>query len=73
MFLAGGKYRYVFENADAIIPFVGYRNENFKISYSYDVTISKLGVGKSAGAHEIAMELRFCPKTRTVEIVCPRW
>lgn len=58
---------------DALIFLVGFEYDKFKFGYSYDVTISKQGVG-TGGSHEISYALRFnCiqPKIRLKEIVCP--
>lgn len=68
-FVAGLWYR----NNDAVIILIGLHNRNFKLGYSYDVTISRLS-GNTAGAHEISFQVKLnCKKKgkkyRTV--VCP--
>lgn len=55
-FVAGLWYR----NGDAVIALIGIQNKNFKIGYSYDVTVSKLS-GNTAGSHEISIQIQtFC-------------
>ena len=45
-------------NRDAIIGGIGLASENFKISYSYDMTLSKLS-RYTSGSHEIVLTLKF--------------
>jgi type IX secretion system PorP/SprF family membrane protein len=52
--VVGMWYRHCFGNPDAAIFLVGYQQKNYKIEYSYDYTVSRLGIG-SGGAHEISM------------------
>ncbi len=62
-----------YRNKDAFIATVGIETDNFKIGYSYDVTLSRLGIA-SGGAHEVSMGIVFpCkPKKRTFRTVsCP--
>jgi type IX secretion system PorP/SprF family membrane protein len=68
-FVAGLWYR----NQDAVIALVGLQNNNFKVGYSYDVTVSDLA-GSTAGAHEISVQLQFECKTKRKKyrtISCP--
>ena len=78
----GLAYRRGFNNSDAIILLMGYEfnqpsNSFFRkvrIGYSYDLTVSKLGVS-SGGAHEISirMQLPCIVKTPgTSPIPCPQ-
>ena len=47
-------------NNEAVIGLVGVSLENgLDIGYSYDVTISKLGLKNSGGAHEISLTYTF--------------
>ena len=50
-FNAGVWYR----NRDAFILTFGLNTGKFKVGYSYDVTVSKLGNGISGGSHEVSM------------------
>ena len=49
------------------------RKDFFKIAYSYDVTVSNLGVQRTAGAHELSLEFSFCSKNAQQNLVCPRF
>ncbi|MCO6460425.1 MAG: PorP/SprF family type IX secretion system membrane protein [Saprospiraceae bacterium] len=51
-------YRHGFKNPDAAIATIGYNTGPFKIAYSYDATISSLGIN-SGGAHEISLSYIF--------------
>lgn len=42
-------------NHDAIAFLVGVHTGPYKIGYSYDFTISKLGIGNTGGSHEISL------------------
>ena len=55
LFLLGGWYRHSFGNADAFIMSVGVRSGIFKISYSFDLTISELSISRTAGSHELGV------------------
>lgn len=62
-----------YRNQDAFIVLIGFQTKNFKMGYSYDVTVSKLA-NVSAGSHEVTMQLQFeCkPKKRKFRTVsCP--
>ncbi len=62
-----------YRNQDAFIVLIGLQTKNFKVGYSYDVTVSKLA-NVSAGSHEVTMQLQFeCkPKKRKFRTVsCP--
>ena len=68
-FVAGLWYR----NSDAVIALVGIQYDNFKVGYSYDVTVSKLA-GNTAGAHEISVQIQFECKAKRKKyrtISCP--
>ncbi len=54
----GAWYRHTFSNADAAIFLIGFNQSIFKIGYSYDFTISRLG-SESNGSHEISILLNF--------------
>lgn len=57
---------------DAVAFLLGYNHNNLSVAYSYDFTVSRLGVG-SGGSHEIALIYKFkieIPK-RYRAIPCP--
>lgn len=54
VFFLGTWYRHANTNPDAVIFSAGVRQGGFKIGYSFDLTISKLGIN-SGGAHEIGI------------------
>jgi type IX secretion system PorP/SprF family membrane protein len=62
-----------YRNKDAFIVLIGINTQNFKIGYSYDVTVSKL-TNQSGGSHEVSLGINFnCkPKKRTFRTIsCP--
>ncbi len=58
VFFTGLWYRDTATNGDAAIASLGVRSGMFKISYSYDLTVSGLGVN-SGGSHEIGIIFNF--------------
>lgn len=61
---AGLYYRNAFHNPDAIILSLGMNYENIRAGYSYDATISKLGLG-TGGTHEIYLSVVLQPEPET--------
>lgn len=67
-----------YQNNDALILLFGYQFRNFKIGYSYDITISRL-IANTLGSHEISLIYEFNQdqklhkKTRKVIIPCPKY
>jgi type IX secretion system PorP/SprF family membrane protein len=62
-----------YRDRDAFIILIGFENDLFKFGYSYDITISQLGM-QTFGSHELSLGLRFgCkPKKKTFRTVnCP--
>lgn len=65
---------------DALVVLVGYRQDNFSVGYSYDATVSGLGMA-TGGSHEISLsytfEQLFEPKQRypkrKKELACPKF
>jgi len=62
-----------YRNQDAVVALVGFQQDPIRMGYSYDITVSKLGI-VTAGSHEISFQLLFkCrprhKKFRTVS--CP--
>jgi type IX secretion system PorP/SprF family membrane protein len=52
------KYDENINNHESLVFLAGFRQDKFSIGYSYDATISTLGVG-SGGAHEISISYLF--------------
>ncbi len=74
-FVGGLWYRHNFENADAIIPMIGFHWKNLRVGYSYDYSVSKLQ-GASGGAHEVSASWQFpcIEKKRHIRAIkCPRF
>src|ERR1035437_1584601 len=47
-----------YRNADAVVLLIGFQQNPVRFGYSYDVTVSKLGI-VTAGSHEISFQLLF--------------
>ncbi|MEI6456607.1 MAG: type IX secretion system membrane protein PorP/SprF [bacterium] len=74
-FVGGLWFRHNFENPDAIIPMLGIHYKSLRVSYSYDITVSRLK-GASGGAHEISASWQFpcIEKRRHIRAIkCPRF
>jgi len=74
-FMIGSSFRRGFNNSDAIIFLLGYELEKYKIGYSYDLTVSKLGMN-SGGAHEISLQIQlgcFYKNPSKNNIPCPNF
>ena len=74
-FVGGLWFRHNFENADAIIPMLGFHYKNLRVGYSYDYTVSRLK-GVSGGAHEVSASWQFpcIEKRRHIRAIkCPRF
>ncbi len=56
--LGGIWFRHTFTNSDAVIFMAGIQKGIFKIAYSFDWTVSSLGM-RTGGAHEIALLFNF--------------
>lgn len=54
----GGWFRHNFENPDAVIILAGINHRNFRMGYSYDITLSKLN-NSTGGAHEVSVAWQF--------------
>lgn len=71
-------YKKGYANNDAFVLLFGYQFKNFKIGYSYDITISRL-IANTLGSHEISLIYEFNQnqkrnkKTRKVIIPCPKY
>lgn len=65
-------YRTSVKNGDSFIALVGFQTGIFKVGYSYDYTVSKLG--RTGGSHEISLGIQFdCkPKKKKFRTIsCP--
>ena len=51
-------YRYNFSNSDALLFTIGVEKEFLKIAYSFDYTVSKLGIN-TGGSHEIGISINL--------------
>ena len=69
-FTLGAWYR----NRDAFVLSFGVAVEKFKLGYSYDLTVSKLGNGISGGSHEVSLGMNLKCRKRAKnfrKISCP--
>ena len=55
-----------YRSNDAMIALVGIQTKQYKIGYSYDITLSQL-YEKSAGAHEVSFTFQFPCRTKKVK------
>jgi len=72
-FVSGVWLRHNFENPDALIVLLGFQQPEFKIGYSFDFTLSKMGM-PAGGAHEVSFVwLLPCPQKefKYKAIKCP--
>jgi len=72
-FVTGLWLRHNFENPDALIVLLGFQQPQFKIGYSFDYTLSQLGIS-AGGAHEVSFVWFLpCPKKefKYKAIKCP--
>lgn len=75
MYIKSGALTYGvwYRNKDAFIATLGIETDNFRIGYSYDVTLSKLGIA-SGGSHEVSLGIVFPCKPKRKQyrtISCP--
>jgi len=59
LFYGGLWYRHTLRNSDAVIFLAGVRAGILRFGYSYDLTVSGLGVENSGGSHEVSFTLNF--------------
>lgn len=72
------KYAPTYSSSESIALLVGFdlSQYNLRVGYSYDITISKLGIANSWGAHEISMVYEIAKRkkrTRKVLVSCPKF
>jgi type IX secretion system PorP/SprF family membrane protein len=46
-----------YRNRDAMVFIVGVKADKFRLGYSYDLTVSKLGNGLTGGSHEVSFQM----------------
>jgi type IX secretion system PorP/SprF family membrane protein len=63
-FIAGGWFRHTFETANAIEVMVGLNASGFSVGYSYDITVSGVGLN-AGGAHEVSLSWELCIERET--------
>ncbi|MDX5321412.1 MAG: type IX secretion system membrane protein PorP/SprF [Bacteroidota bacterium] len=61
--VAGLWFRQTSPNSDAMLVLVGFRHNQFKFGYSYDVTVSSARAA-AQGSHEISAAIEWCSKKR---------
>jgi type IX secretion system PorP/SprF family membrane protein len=72
------KYKPGYPNRESIALLVGVEipDKNFRIGYSYDITISKLGLNNTKGAHEISIVYEVAKKRKRNKralVSCPKF
>ncbi len=71
--VAGLWFRQTAPNSDAMLVLVGFRHNQFKFGYSYDVTVSSARAA-APGSHEISAAIEWCsrkPRRRYRKLSCP--
>lgn len=71
--VAGLWFRQTSPNTDAMLVLVGFRHNQFKFGYSYDVTLSSARAA-APGSHEISAAIEWCAKKRSKryrKLTCP--
>jgi len=53
---------YGYMNHDALAFLVGFQAGNYKVGYSYDITVSQLGIANSGGSHEVSLVYQWANK-----------
>ena len=52
-------------DVDAVSAILGYGQENWKVGYSYDMTLSTLGLATTGGSHEIVSSYNWRTQQRS--------
>lgn len=60
--LAAKSNHYGYINHDMFALLLGIQASRYKIGYSYDITVSQLGIGSSAGSHELTLSYLWSNK-----------
>ncbi|MES2763070.1 MAG: type IX secretion system membrane protein PorP/SprF [Bacteroidota bacterium] len=72
------KYEPTYSSRESIALLIGFdiTQYNLRIGYSYDITVSKLGISNSWGAHELSIVYEIAKKkkrSRRVLVSCPKF
>jgi type IX secretion system PorP/SprF family membrane protein len=71
------KYASGIQNNESLIFLLGWKVKDFAISYSYDVTISKLATYRTGGAHELNLtwfsRKHYKPRKPMKRLPCPQF
>ncbi len=72
------KYAPTYTSSESIAVLIGFdlTDYNLRMGYSYDLTISKLGVANSMGAHEVSLIYEIAKKkkrNKRVLVSCPKF
>lgn len=72
------KYKPGYPSRESIAVLLGLEipNKNFRVGYSYDISVSKLGITNTQGSHEVSLIFEAAKrrkKTRRVLVSCPKF
>jgi type IX secretion system PorP/SprF family membrane protein len=72
------RYKPGYPNRESIAVLIGLEipDKNFRVGYSYDITVSPLGITNTQGSHEISLVYEVAKrhkKTRRVLVSCPKF
>ena len=72
------RYKPGYPNRESVAILVGLEvpDKNLRIGYSYDITVSRLGLGNSFGAHEVSLVYEVAKKrkrNKRVLVSCPKF
>lgn len=72
------KYAATYSSREAIAVLVGFdlTEYNLRVGYSYDITVSKLGISNSMGAHELSLIYEIAKKkkrSKRILVSCPKF
>jgi type IX secretion system PorP/SprF family membrane protein len=62
---------YNYPNRDAIAFLLGIKTGPYNVGYSYDITASRLGIGNTAGAHELTFSYNLAVKVVSKRKIVP--
>lgn len=71
-------YKAGYTNRESVAILIGFEipDKNLRIGYSYDITVSRLGLNKTYGAHELSMVYEVAKKrkrNKRVLVSCPKF